>query len=305
MLSHAKASLVLMRTRTQADWVLLVAVLIAAAVMAGAVCVERRIGPAAGGWVTALPISFAVTLVVVSLTAGGGATAQIALSAAEHVPAQVIFAVMFAAVLERYGLLAGVITGSLGYVAVSACLMWLPGAVCISLGILALALTPPLFPIRDGVVKRPRHWSAMVLTCAAGSVVVLAAVLSTRVAGPAIGGAVAAFPTLSGTLTAAVTVGAGRRAGAAVLLGLVRSLPCYLAFCLVVALTARSTGVASIALAALVAIAAATANWRLVTNGRRHTRLPTTADSAQAARSISPAPAPALSAAAVSTARRA
>jgi hypothetical protein len=266
---RSKASLEVTIVRPQADGVLLVAVLLAAAVMAVAISVEQRIGPAAGGWVTALPLSFGVALVVVGMTQGDRATAQVAASAAEHVPAQVLFAVVFAVALSRYGLLAGGAAGAFGYLVASAGLMWLPALACIALAIPALALTPRLFPVRSTRPRQPRHWSATVLTCVAGSAVVLAAVLSSRVAGPAIGGAVAAFPTMSGTLTAAVTVRNGRGDGAAVLLGLVRSLPCYLTFCLVIAVTARSAGVASIALATLAGVVAAVLMWRQLASGQR------------------------------------
>ena len=81
--------------------------LLAPAVMAVATLIERRLGAAAAGWVAALPVSFAVAVVAVTLDAGAGTASAMALSAAAHVPAQIVFAVTFACVLAHRGLIAG------------------------------------------------------------------------------------------------------------------------------------------------------------------------------------------------------
>ena len=88
--------------------------------------------------------------------------------------------------------------------------------------------------------------------------------LTSRLAGPEVAGAVAAFPTISATLALAVVAGDGRAAGAHALSGLVRSLPCYLAFCLAVALAAPAAGIAAVPLGLLACLAAAGATWRAV-----------------------------------------
>jgi len=64
------------------------------------------------------------------------------------------------------------------------------------------------------------------------------------------------------TLALSVAARDGRLAGAHALTGLVRSLPCYLAFCVVVAITAPATGSAAVALGVLACVAAAGATWR-------------------------------------------
>ncbi|MEU4780773.1 hypothetical protein [Micromonospora sp. NPDC023633] len=63
--------------------------------------------------------------------------------------------------------------------------------------------------------------------------------LSRRLAGPDIAGGIAAFPTMCTTLTVVAVARDGAAAGVHALGGLVRSLPCYFAFCLVVALSTR------------------------------------------------------------------
>jgi hypothetical protein len=61
----------------------------------------------------------------------------------------------------------------------------------------------------------------------------------------------------------------GPLAGAHALTGLVRSLPCYLAFCVVVALAVPAAGLAAILLGLLACLVAARATWRGVSVARR------------------------------------
>lgn len=63
-------------------------------------------------------------------------------------------------------------------------------------------------------------------------------------------------------LAAAVVTRDGPRAGTHALTGLVRSLPCYLTFGLVVILAAPSIGLAAIAVGLPACLAAARATWR-------------------------------------------
>ena len=61
---------------------LVVSLLLAPLMMDLATLVERRLGPSAGGWVTALPVGFAVAVIAVTLDAGPRAASTLALSAA-------------------------------------------------------------------------------------------------------------------------------------------------------------------------------------------------------------------------------
>jgi len=100
------------------------------------------------------------------------------------------------------------------------------------------------------------------MTCAGASGIVAAAVLTSRLAGPEVAGAVAAFPTISALLAFAVVGRDGPRAGAHALAGLVRSLPCYLAFTLAVAFAAPATGAAAVLAGLLACLVVAGATWR-------------------------------------------
>ncbi|MET0684842.1 MAG: hypothetical protein ABW060_05970 [Solirubrobacteraceae bacterium] len=247
--------------------------LLAPLVVAGAAAVERRLGPSAAGWTAALPFSFAVAVVAVTVDAGPGTAAAMALSAAAHVPAQVLFGVVFAGVLLRRGLAAGLAAGTATYVGGSALLAGVPVALAVGAAVPALLIAPraissasPGRPARPGA---PRPWSGVALTCAAASVIVGAALLTSRAAGPAAAGAVAAFPTICTLVAALAAHHDGRRAGAHALAGLVRSLPCYLAFCLAAALALPAAGLAALAPAVLACVAAAGVTWRGVPTAPR------------------------------------
>jgi hypothetical protein len=246
----------------EAERVVLLSLLVAPVVMAAAASIERRLGPSAAGWVVALPVSFAVALVAVTFDAGTGTASMVALSAATHVPAQVVFGIVFAAVLIRRGLALGTIAGALAYVGCSIVLADMPDALVVVSAVPVLALAPRLMTDGRPRLGSPRRPSTTVLTCAAASLIVGAAVVTSRLAGPEAAGAVIAFPTMSAILAVAVVTRDGPLAGAHALTGLVRSLPCYLAFALVVILAAPSVGLAAIALGLLACVGAARATWR-------------------------------------------
>lgn len=211
-----------------------VSMFIAPAVVAAASATERRLGPSAGGWVAALPISLAVALAAVAVDAGEASAAAMALSAASHVPAQVLFAAAFVATLPRGALLATA-AGVLAYVAGALLLAQVPDTVAIVAAVPLLALatrTMVASPRRPGSAK---PWSTTAATCVGAATIVGVAVLATRLAGPTVAGAIAAFPTVSTSLALAVITHDGPAAGSYVLAGMVRSLPCYLTFCLLVA----------------------------------------------------------------------
>jgi hypothetical protein len=246
--------------RPKLSTVIALSLLLAPAVMVAAAVIEGRLGPSAAGWVAALPISFGVAVVAVTLDAGSGAASTMALSAAAHVPAQVAFGVVFAGVLVRHGLARGAAAGFAAYVACS--LADLPTALLVTAAIPLLALAPRLMPTGQPRRGSTRRWSTTAVTCLIASGIVGAAVLTSRLAGPETAGAVAAFPTVSTTLAISVAGRDGAVAGTHALTGLIRSLPCYLAFCLVIAIAAPTTGLAAIALALLACLAAARATWR-------------------------------------------
>lgn len=242
--------------------VILLSLFIAPVVMAAAVSIERRLGPSAAGWVAALPVSFAVAVAAVTLDAGTGTAGTMALSAATHVPAQAMFGIVFAAVLTRRGLGLGTVAGALAYVGGSIVVGGAPAALVVVSAIPVLALAPRLMPGARPRLGSPRRWQTTALTCVSASFIVGATVVTSRLAGPEAAGAVLAFPTMSALLAITVVIRDGPLAGAHALTGLVRSLPCYLAFGLVVIVAAPSIGFAAIALGLVACLGAARATWR-------------------------------------------
>ncbi|MFG2041593.1 hypothetical protein [Dactylosporangium sp. NPDC048998] len=243
---------------------ILIPLLLAPAVMAAAALIERRLGPSAAGWVAALPLAFAVAVAAVTVDANPQAAGSMALSAAAHVPAQVVLGVVLARVLRRRGLISGAVCGASAYVICSFVVHQVPAALAVAVAVGALAVAPRLMPSAQPRLGSPRHWSTTALTCLCAAAIVAAAVLSSRLAGPDLAGAIAAFPTMCTTLTVVAVTRDGAIAGVHTLVGLVRSLPCYLAFCLVVALSAPVIGLAGVGLGLLACLAMAGVTWRRV-----------------------------------------
>jgi hypothetical protein len=253
-----------MLRRTTLSSMVFVSLLIAPLAMAAATLIERQLGPSAGGWLVALPVSFAVAVCAVTLDAGAQTASTMALSAAAHVPAQILFAAAFASVLKDRGLLVGGAVGALTYVTCAIALAPLPAVVPILAALPLLALAPRLLPAGRPRPGSPRSCASTAMICTAASILVGAAIVTTRLAGPVAAGAFAAFPTLSTTLLIAVAAHDGRAAGAQVLVGLSRSLPCYLTFCLVIAAATPSVGLPAIALALPACAAAGRITWQAV-----------------------------------------
>jgi len=240
------------------------ALLLAPAVVLAATFMEQRLGPSAAGWVAALPIAFALALGAVTLDAGPQTAAAMALSAGAHVPAQVLFAVTFAALLRRRRMGVALPGAIAAFAASGVVLSAVPVWWGLSLAPAVLALAPRLMAPGPARPASARSWSTTALTCASTTAVVGIVVTATPAVGPAAAGALAAFPTVSTALAVVTARRDGRRAGAHVLLGLVRSLPCYLVFCLVAGLASASAGPAAVGLAAVLAVLAARVTWRLV-----------------------------------------
>ena len=240
--------------------------------------VERKLGPSAAGWLAALPVGFAVAVVAVLLDTGGRATSAMALSAAAPVVAQAVSAIVAAAPVVRRGRTASAVAGVLAYLLVTAGVAAVPEPVAVALAVPALIVAARLTPAPPPRAAESRHWSVTLMTCVACAVVVGGAVLSAQLAGPVIAGAVAAFPTTSTVLAMASSIRAGAPAAVSVLVGLVRSLPCYLTFCLVVALLAPAVALFAVPVALLACGGVGLLTWRtvpLVSRSTAPTPLPT------------------------------
>jgi len=220
--------------------------------------VERRLGPAAGGAIAAMP--FSIAIIVVSLGADGPAVAA---SAAAHVSAQVAFALAFAWVIVRRGGALGLGAAALAFAAVSAVIALVPVWVAIVCAVPALALkVKGPGPLGSGGRVDARIGSVVVIG------VVGAALLAADVFGPGVAGIVAAFPTLSATFVLLLERARGREAGACALGGLIVGLRGYLAFCVLVAVTG-SVLLGLVGVAAMNLLAARSLNLHVTSPDRR------------------------------------
>jgi uncharacterized membrane protein (GlpM family) len=247
--------------------VLFVSVAIVGVVMLVVTGVERRLGPMAAAWVASLPIAITVAVVAVTVSDGVGAARAMALSAATEMPAQLIFAIVFSTVLIRHGRLLGLLAAAAMYTGCSTLVMQTPAAVAITIGALLLSVAPRMLPSGRSTTLAARRGSTRALSSAAAMAIVGATVLAARVAGPVIAGAIAAFPTLCTILTVVVVGHRGRQAGAEVLLGLVRGIPCYFTFCLTLWVTAGMLGPSAVAVGLIVCLLTARLTWRTVARG--------------------------------------
>jgi hypothetical protein len=149
----------------------------------------------------------------------------------------------------------------------SVVLQGLPAVLAAAAAIPALLAGPRLVASRNPS-SRPeaaQRRARPEVLCLVAALTVGGAMVTSRLAGPSAAGAIAAFPVMSATLAISLGRSAGPLAAAWALQGLVRSLPCYLAFCLVVATTARSLPLPwSIALALTASAITGRLTWKRV-----------------------------------------
>ena len=259
---HRKASLVPTDTQNDPGGVLIVSLLVAPLLMFVAVWAEQQRGATTGGWVAALPVSLPISVVTVAVDGGPRMADRLVWSVSGHVAAQVLFAAAFTAVLHRAGFFRGFLAGAAVYGGLSVVLPELPVHAAAALAVPVLFFAPRWVPAHGSPGGSSRHPAVTALTCLGASLVVAAGVFGCRAAGPAAGGALAAFPTVSALLALNIARRAGNSAGANALGGLVRSLPCYLAFSLCTALTLPAIGTPAIPLALVACLAIGRLTWR-------------------------------------------
>ena len=224
---------------------LLAPLALAPTVMVAASAAERRCGPAVAGWLVAAPFSLAVALIAL-----GPASGPVAASAAAHVPAQVAFALAFAGA-ARKGAPTGFAAGVAAYLAAAVALPQWAGLAAAVPAVAAAAWLRPVASAgargRIGATagrgaRGPGAMARRDVLLRAGVAVAFVSVVcwETAMAGPRVGGAIAAFPAMSGSLALLVHRAEGAQAAVGVLRGLVHGLVGYFAFAATVALLAPS-----------------------------------------------------------------
>ena len=250
--------------------VLLVPLFSAPTVVALAGAAERRWGSSAAGWLAAFPTTLPIAVLAVAAELGDQAGSTLALSAAAHVGAQVAFAVTFAFVLGRRNVVVGLAAGAFAFACGSLVIRTLPASVAAAAAIPLLAFAPRLLPLRAPVAgtRRSRRDTAFASLIA---LVLIGVVMATaKLAGPAAAGAIGAFPAMSSALALVIVRETGAPAAAGMLRGLIKGLPGYLAFCVVVTVAAPHTGTPIAVLAAAgVCLATGALTWRALVSTTR------------------------------------
>jgi hypothetical protein len=252
---------------------ILIPLVLAPVLMFAAIAAEKRFGAAAGGWVAALPVALPLGVLAVAADSGSTVATALVSSAGAHVVPQVIFAATFAVVLRESGILAGFAVGAAAYAAMSVLLAGLPDLFAAAGGVPVLILARLYVrpdTRRDAPSDQPSERGSSTilptaLACLGSGLVVGVAVVGSRLAGPEIGGALSAFPTVSSLLVLSLVRGRGNGAGADSLAGLVRSLPCYLVFCVCTAATMPIVGISAIPLALTACLLVGRMTWTSVT----------------------------------------
>jgi hypothetical protein len=174
------------------------------------------------------------------------------------VPAQVGFALAFAAVLVKAGgndagrrVAGGLAVGTLAFTAVSLLIARVPDGVAIAASLPALVLGRFLLASDASAPARRRgSYAELAARAAVGLAVIVAVLAAVHASGPGLGGAIAAFPALTATLAVLIGRVRGPVAVAPLLSGVVQGLSAYLAFCVALAFTAPVLGLAAAPLAA-------------------------------------------------------
>jgi uncharacterized membrane protein (GlpM family) len=275
----------------------LVPLLLAPAVMLVATLLERRLGPAAAGWVGAAPVVIVIAVLAVGTRMGPASAAALAGGAAAHVVAQVAFALTVVVVAGRRraaggrgGVVGGLLAGVGVFVLVAAPVGLLPTALAPLTGGVALLAGRRLLTgrrmlaagragagpvaqpgVRGDADARPDPPAArpvaqpvalvIAVRVAATLVAVGAVVAVASLVGPGAAGTVSAFPAFSTALALLIARDRGVDGVIDVFRGTVLALPGYLAFCLTVWLATPPAGTGA---AVALGLAACLVVYRLV-----------------------------------------
>lgn len=240
---------------------LLVKMLASAVLVVGASLVVERSGPLIGAMIATLPISAGPNYVYLAMEHGSGFLAESALASLTANAATGLFALAYAQLAQRLGLVASLAGASLVWaaaVAAAAPVDWtLPGLVAFNAVVyaLAIALTRRFRSARPALAASRRRWD-LPLRALAVMVLVAAVVLAGRLIGPGAAGIAALVPVVMTSLALILHRRVGGPATAAVM---AHGLPGMIGFTLaviVLAVTVKPLG-APTALALALAVSAA------------------------------------------------
>ncbi|WP_308467800.1 hypothetical protein [Rathayibacter soli] len=240
---------------------------------------ENRFGATVAGMIASAPVTAAVGLVAVTTSMGLPVGRDMALHMAGYAPAQVGFALVVAWSTGRLGITRALLIGIPAFGALAWIATLVPPIIAVAASLAALAggrrLLPPTDkPVQQTAPARTGPWmitvrAAIALTATAGLLV------AAHQFGPAVGGAVGAFPIFTATLCVFIFTKNGLPAMRSTLTGLVQGLTGYVAFVLTYWVATNYLGALA---GAIVAAIVCLASYGLISRIQTRHPLPAVAD---------------------------
>jgi hypothetical protein len=254
---------------------ILVPLLIAGVTLAG-----RRWGPSVAGWLSAFPVVSGPILLFMALEQGPSFTATAAIGTLSAVLAILVFGIAYAWAATRRAWPISLITGFVAYASAVACLshITLSLALFAPLVLAALILAPYLYPELPASAPTPtKPANDIAMRMLAGAMLVMLVTHFAALMGPGLSGILAMFPVMGSVLVVFSHRHVGPSFAIQLLRGMVLGYYAFGAFCIVLALTLPSLGIAPAFVLALTAAVSVQVMSRHIALHRLSKRSPATA----------------------------
>lgn len=217
---------------------------------------SRRWGPGVGGWLAGMPLVTGPILFILALENDAVFTAHAAAASLSAVVSAIVFGAVYSHLCLRHGWPVAA-AGAIGaWLAASAGLAELPGAVLPALGlaVVSLLVAPRLFPVPPafGAMRAERRYDLPLRMVVAVALVLFTTGIADKV-GSGWTGLIAMFPLLSTILAVFSHAGQGPGFAVTMLRALAKGLYALTSYCVVIALFLPEWGVALTYLAAVAA----------------------------------------------------
>ena len=243
--------------------ILILKLILVPALIAGITLAGRRWGPAVAGWLSAFPVVSGPILLFMALEQGPAFTATAATATLSAVLAILAFGIAYAWAATRHTWPISLITGLVAYaIAVAGLSLSTPSLPMFApLVLAALVMAPRLYPKPPtSSAAQPAHAKPVndiALRMLAGALLVLLVTHFAPLMGPGLSGVLAMFPVMASVLVVFSHRHVGASFAIQMLRGMVLGYYAFAAFCIVLALTLPTAGIASafvLALAAAVSV---------------------------------------------------
>lgn len=228
--------------------------------------VGRHFGPAVAGWLAGLPVVAGPILLVLALENGADFSSTAAISAMAAVFASVAFSLSYAHAARKGPWFAALPFALLAWLLAVSILAALPSSFFVSLAVAlgTLLAAPRAFPAESpSGVHRDLSRSELALRMCAGAALTVAASAAASSLGGSLSGLLAVFPVLGIVLAVFSHRASGAPYVSALLRAMAKGLYSFVAFCAVLSLALKLTGIpAAFALAAAASIVVQVATKR-------------------------------------------